>query len=266
MPAIRRCFYFVVMSLGFLGVVVCVAGVAGVWVIRSRLNQVVETTFVAIDHSLLRVDQRMAETQEGVEAARVTSQDMQQRLRDWAKNEAAERVSSRLEWDDKAEQLTAGLRQADDWLAFSESSIRLAQQAMELAEATGAPVESQAADRLMGELASLRTQLTQTIDTVGGIAERIGPANDEKLAGERWERAVQLAVKAIATLGSIESRLAGVRDRLSELQTGFQDLEARMRQWILITAIAISLLMAWMAAGQYLLCRHGWRRLGSVEK
>ena len=35
---------------------------------------------------------------------------------------------------------------------------------------------------------------------------------------------------------------------------------------ILIAAIAVTLLIAWMAAGQYLLCRHGWKRLTEVTR
>jgi hypothetical protein len=261
MPIIRRILCLMALALGFVGVVVCVAGLPGVWVIGSRVQQVVDNAFAAIDDSLLRVDGRIAQTQESVEAAKVTTEGMEQTLRDWTKREAGERVRSRLELDEKAEQLSNRLRQVDDWLEFSESSIRLAQRALELVESIGVPAKSQAAGRLMGELASLRTQLTQTMDAVGRIAERTSELGDEKPRKERLDQVVQIAVKAVATLGSMESRLANARDRLSELRTWTQDLETRVHRWLLIGAIGVSLLIAWMAAGQYFLCRHGWKQL-----
>ncbi|MCH5373149.1 MAG: hypothetical protein JJ992_04185 [Planctomycetes bacterium] len=263
MPVIRRIFCFVALSLGFVGIVVCVAGLLGAWVIRSRVQQVVDNAFVAIDDSLHGVDVRIAQTQESVGAARVTSEGLEQTLKDWSKREVGERVRSRLELDEKAEQLSNRLRQADDWLEFSESSIRLAQQALELVESIGAPAKSQVAGRLMEELDSLRTQLTQTMDAVDRIAERTSELGDEKPRKEYLDQAVPLALKAIATFRSMESRLVDVRDRLSELQARTQELETRIHRWILIGTIGISLLIAWMAAGQYFLCCHGWKQLTS---
>lgn len=261
MTITRRLFHWLTLSLGGLGVVVCVAGVLGVCLLGSRLSRVADNVFRVVDDSLVVVQQRVAQTEDRVEAAKITTAGIERTLKDWAKRETRERLGSRLGVEEKAERLANGLRQADHWLELSESSIRLVQHALELGRSSGAPVKTAPADRLLEEIGSLQVQLTQAIEAVETIQERTSEGGDEKSLRDRVDQAVQLALKAIATLGSIDSRLDGLSDRLSETQTKIQNLEPKTHRWILVATIGLGLLIVWMGAGQLCLCLHGWRSL-----
>jgi hypothetical protein len=261
MTATKRLLPLTTLSLGGIGVVVCVAGILGVLLVGSRLNRTADNVFTQIDSCFATVRDRFAGIRERVQAAKITSQDIEQGLKDWTKKQANDRLISRLEVEERAEQLASGLQQADQWLEFSESSIQLVQQALEVGKSTGAPVDTDAADRLLEDLASLRIQLTQATESAERIRARTAKAGEANLLEEDINPAIQLALRVIATLGSIDSRLEELGNSLSETRTKVQSLRTRYFRWMRIATIGIILLISWMAAGQCSLCLHGWQSL-----
>ena len=210
MRATRRLCPWVALLLGCAGVAVCVAGIVGVWLVSSRLGRVAENLFGRVDNAFVAVRDRVDGAGQRVRAARITSEDIEQNLKDWTKREARDRLTSRLGVEEKAERLADGLQQVDHWLEFSESSVQLVQQALELGNAAGAPVETDPAERLLEELASIRVRLTEATESVEGIRERTAEAGEERSLRERIDQAVRLALRVIATLSSIDSPPRGV--------------------------------------------------------
>lgn len=248
---------FVTLSLGCIGVVVCIVGILGVWLLGSRLNRVTENVFARIDSSLVVVRGKVVGTGQRVRAAKISSEDIEQSLKNWTKKEVGDRLTVQLGIEEKTERLASSLQQADHWLEFSESSLQLVKQALELGNATGAPIETKSADRLLEELASLRVQLTEASDLLERIRARTAKADEEKSFKEKIDQAVRLALRVIATLSSIDSRLGDFGNELSQTQTKARNLKIKTMRWISVTKIGITLLILWMAAGQISLCLHG---------
>jgi hypothetical protein len=260
MMATRQLLPLTILSLGGLGVALCVAGIVGAWLVGARLNGTTENVFTQIDRSFAVVQDTVADAGTIVRNAKIASEDIEQGLKNLTKKEVSEHLTLRLEVEEKAGRLASSLRQADHWLEFSQSSVQVVRQALELGNSTGAPVETDPADQLLEELASLRTQLTEATESVERIAARASEAGEEKSLKEGIHDGVRLALRVIATLGSIDSRLQGFAGRLSQAQAKSQDLKTRTQRWIRIATIGMTLLIAWMAAGQVSLCLHGWRR------
>jgi len=61
-------------------------------------------------------------------------------------------------------------------------------------------------------------------------------------------------MRVAGTLGSIDSRLKKLENRLLETQGNLLGLETRTLRWILVATVGITLLAVWMAAGQTALC------------
>jgi uncharacterized coiled-coil DUF342 family protein len=255
----KRVLGLFVFLLGLVGLIASIAAMVGVWSVNARLIEVTEHVFGAIDRSLVVVRQRVAQADERVGASKITTEGMERTLRDWAQRETRERVGSRFGVEEKAERLATGLKQADQWLEFSQSSVGLVQQALELGNSAGAPVETEPADRLLEELGSLRGELAQAIESVEKIRDRTSEAGDEKSLRQRVEQAAELALRVIATLGSLESRLGDLDSRLSQARTRMQELTTATVRWIRIAAAAVTLLIVWIGAGQVSLCLHGWK-------
>jgi hypothetical protein len=249
------------LFLGLLGLVACAAAIVAVWIGSARLNRVADNLFGKMDKCLLAVRERVSGVAERVQESKITAQGMERSLRDWAAKEAAQRLASRADVQEKAARLAGVLRQADDWLELSTSSTQIVREVLSMASAAGVPTSTALADRLLDEIGALRNHLaraTQLVERIGDVAVE---AREEKTPDKRMRRAAEAALQLLATLGSIDERLEKLDGRVSEIQEQVFHWKATTHRWILIAAIFISLLFVWMAAGQSFLCHHGWKVL-----
>jgi len=83
--------------LGFPGTLLCVVGVIGVWYVELRVDQARMQVFERIDQSFSSVNSRLVETQHLVMESKITAVEVQQRLKDWTRQEASERLASQFE-------------------------------------------------------------------------------------------------------------------------------------------------------------------------
>jgi hypothetical protein len=251
------------MFLGSMGIAVCIGAIIFLWNVHARLDRVADNVFGRIDRSLAVVRERVAKTRERVEAATITAAEIEEKLRDWTKRAAAERVALQLHAAEKSERLLSALQQADQWLEIAESSAGLVQGLLSIDVSTSAPSEPTLVDPLVEEIATLRIHMANAMEAAASIHERIAGTSDEKSAGDRVEQAVRLTLRVVATMGSVNPRLEKFSDKLTATQDRLQGLRTRTQRWMLVVAIGVTLLILLMASGQVALCvlaGTGWRR------
>ncbi len=258
---IGRIFGMLAFVLGFTGFVGCLAAIVFACIASGRLSHVADPAFGIVDRSLVAVEKRVGQTQNRVEAAKITTEGIEKSLKSWSKKATGERLASRLDVAKKTERLTATLQQADRWLDVSQASIELMQQVMAMVNATGAPSDVTVGDGLTEEITSLRRQIAQATQFAESIYQRTTEANEEEPREERIEQAVRLALRVVATLGSINVRLKVLEGRLSQTRVNSQRRQITIRRWILGATFGIVLLFVWMAVGQAALCTYGWKGL-----
>ncbi len=246
--------------LGLLGIVVCGAAIAGVWLAGSRLIETNEIAFDRIDKALAAVGVRIGDAQTRVEESKITTEDVRQSVRSWTGKEASERIGSRLDVEEKAERLVTGLQQAEVWLETSGASMQRVQQALVMGSSLGVPVDAELVDPLLEQLGEIRGRLQQATETVDGIRERVTKTTEDEGLEERMDELAQLAVRVVATLSEVDSRLGKSAENVADVQTNAQQLGSKTHSYIVTMGICAVLLIAWMMAGQVSLCRHGWRR------
>jgi hypothetical protein len=246
------------LLLGVLGVVVCAAAIVVVWSTVSRLSRTNERVFDRIDVSLAAVRDRILGAQKRVQESKITTEDIGNSVRNWTQEKTSERIASRLEVEKKAAQLATDLRQADLWLETSEASILGVQQVFETASSLGAPVDEGVADTLLEKLGLLRGRLKQSTETADAIRENMAKMAAGETPDERISQVAQLALRIVATLGDIDTRLGNFAERLADTQTKGQNVKNKTHFYIVAAEISAVLFTAWMAAGQVFMCRHGW--------
>src|SRR5262245_2937946 len=166
------------IGLGSLGIVLCVAAIVILWIASTRLGHVTEHLFGKMGTTLSTVGQRVAQTQERVAAARISTEEITGTLRDWAKREVGQRVAERLNAAEKSERLASIIEQADNWLEVAESSVGLVQDMLSINASSGAPSETTPIDQLLSEITSLRGQLAGATKIIADIHDRLAEAND----------------------------------------------------------------------------------------
>jgi chromosome segregation ATPase len=120
-------------------------------------------------------------------------------------------------------------------------------------------LDAASVDPLLEKLGALRSQLKKSTETVDGIRERTANAAEGEELEDRVNHVVQLALRLVATLGEMDVRLGESAERLADTQTKGRSLQATTRSYIVTAEVGAFLLIAWMAAGQVSLCRHGWK-------
>jgi hypothetical protein len=103
--------------------------------------------------------------------------------------------------------------------------------------------------------------LKEASESVGRIRESSSEAAADGPREEGFNQVVQLAVRVIATLGSMDSRCESLGKRLAEIQAKARGAKIKATRWIRMTAIGVTLLIGWLAAGQGALCVFGWKGL-----
>ena len=246
------------LSLGVLGVAVCIAAAVVAWMIGVRLHQTNDRLFDRVDQALVSSRDRVLDAQKRVEAAKITTGDVRQGVEAWARREAKERIASRPEVDRTVDRLAGGLQQADAWMEMSGTSLQAVQLALETAHSFGAAADATVVDPWLERLGALRGQLKEATETVGAIKDRVNRAAAGETLEERISRLAQLALRVVATLGEIDSRLGQVADGLVATQARGQQLRDRTHRYILTGQVCALLLATWMATGQVFLGRYGW--------
>ena len=255
----KRAAALLALLFGSLGVVVCAAGIYGVWLFGARLHQANENVFATVDKGLASAEERIAAARNRAKESRITSGEIGDKLRNWSATETKERLASRLEIEARAEKLAGQLETVDLWLETSTESIRGVQRALELAHLAGAQVEPESLNDVLEKVVSLRKTLQQTARTVDVIREftadkRGGPDENRLL------RVTKVVARLLVTIGDLDTRLDEFLARLSKLRTDAQELKAKTSSYILLATIGCYFILGWIGSGQAALCRCGLRR------
>lgn len=243
------------VTSGCLGIAVCVALALVCWWASVRLDEAVDRLAEAIERSLAAVRQRAIQIQARIVEAKITTKEIEQSLRQWTRRAARERLELQLDTARATERLTSGLRNIEDWLEFSESALALVQDLRSIQTWAGTPSSTSSVADLTAELGSLRVHLADATSAVAKLDATISGANEEKSLDQRIEQAVQLALRIMGTLTSVDTRLGKQSDRLAAVHDELHELKTTTRRWILIVTSGISMFFLWMAAGQAALCR-----------
>jgi hypothetical protein len=213
-----------------------------------------------MDQAIDVVSQRVGQTRDRVAEAKITTAEIEQALGDWTKREAGQRLALRLDAARKSERLATALREVDQWLGVAESSAGLVQAVLSVTVSSAEPSDENVVDPLIEEISSWRTTLGTTKETVASIQSRLVDMSDGKSPGERIGQAVQLTVRVVATLSSINSRIERFADRVISAQVRLQELRTGTHRRILIVSSGLTLVILLMATGQIALCRLAWLR------
>jgi hypothetical protein len=146
--------------------------------------------------------------------------------------------------------MALALDEADHWLEMAGSSVDIVQNMLSLGNSFGVPSESEAVGILQQEIVSLRVQLAEANEFVVGIRQRTTDPQNEQSLQQPSQKVLELSLRVVATLGSVDSRLQAFEKMLAATQTELHALRTRTLGWIFVATIGITALALWMAAGQ----------------
>ena len=220
-----------------------------------RLGQLTASVFSKMDSSLGVVRERAVQTQQRLVAAKSTTEELENNVREWAKQQASQRLELQFDAAGKTERLNSALQQADNWLEMAQTSVENIQEILAIYRPTSTSDDTTFVDQLAMEIAAVRSRLAEPIQLATSIRDRLSAAREDKLPVEKIDEVVSFAVRVVATLSSLDIRFENLVDRLSAAQSELQQLKARTQRWLLVIGIGLSLTILLMLAGQVALFR-----------
>ncbi len=241
------------LTLGSVGLLACMVGIFGVWLIKSRLDQANETVTVGLDKGLTSIQDRVRDAQRRIQDSKITASTMSQQLRDWSVEKAKERIVTQLDIEAQTNKLAGQLQSADALLKSSTELFQGGREILVIANQLGASVDPVFLDSALAKLDDARSKLQEVEGSVSEVSQ-LAAVRDDKSEQTRLNRTLKLVTRTLVTIGEIDTRLDQTVTGLSELQTEAQLLSARISNFILFVAVVACLLLLWLAAGQAALC------------
>src|SRR5262245_12243313 len=112
---LKRILAWLALLLGLLGIGASVGAAYAVWSLHASLDQANQKAFTTMHTSLIALRDRVLQAQQRVVQAKVTTEEVGQRLRSEVQRKAAETALLRLEIGATADKLTLWMQQADQW-------------------------------------------------------------------------------------------------------------------------------------------------------
>ena len=263
MKTTKRLPGILLIALGVVGMVICLAGIVTAWSARGRLNDLVTRTFDRADVALTRLEDRTQRTNEQIGAVKDTLHSLNDRvqlrvakLQDVTKEEAAD-------IDEIERQLRARISQVQAWIEFTQSTVELIEQLFDMMASSSAFLEDDF--RTMEDLvASLRAG-REEVDLASTLFDEV----QQGLVEIRARRNVEKNAKHITTVSSrigdslvkVEGSGQVFESKLSETLSEVEEFRVRIQgRLTLYTALASGFLF-WMALGQLGLIMLGRRML-----
>lgn len=242
--------------LGVLGIVLCLMALVAVWATYPRWEGTIEEVHREIDSSLDQVNGRIAMTRERVRTASELTATFRTHLKEWAttENDDPDHAGQR------AELISARLHQARDGLDLARSFLERARSAQRSAHPFGGKSKSSPIDELLKQLEILHENVSRLVDSVDEIRQQFKESANEAQLEQTIQHATEEVVHVLEVVDSLDDRIGRLENRVSEAQVQAMELELEIEGWLWWGRLLASILLPWMALGQFALVVHCWRR------
>jgi peptidoglycan hydrolase CwlO-like protein len=262
MNTVKRSAGLAVILFSALFLLLCVAGIAGVWILKGRVNAVGKTVLGTADDSLALVDEKLAKVQSVLKSSTqrigVFSRTIQ-RLQE-GKPETKAEVTSLLKaldeevfdklrtagtWLDSSQVVAVGISRVSEAVVSSKFAASH-QDAVGVALAERVQDFSESVADVLAKLEDVRSDLVELRDSIG-VARAI------------VTRTVARFLQVDEKLANLCKRIDKFRAGLAETKESVADLEGNFGWWTALGAVALTAILLWFGVSQAGMMLHGWR-------
>lgn len=240
--------------LGILGIVLCSAGILGVWYTRNRVDRVVERVFDRAEESLVATTHRLQEVEQALAEARITTEELQDGLKKRGREIAEYTLDSRLQLQACLARIDGRLNKADLLLDNAAATVEQFCQLLEVGEDLGLPIRAHFAEPALDTLRLYQANLVTARGTVSSIDANLMKDDLETATGQ--QPAMKVAARLLATFGTFDDGIQACSKQIRQIQERISALETRSRSRIFIVACGVTVVLLWMGVGQFALWRH----------
>jgi methyl-accepting chemotaxis protein len=260
MNAIRRSAGLGIILLASVMLILCLAGIVGVWLAKSRVDAIGDSIFKAADISLAFMDEKLDRIEnvfKNGEGRIGLISNAVDHLPEKGTEIKTETVSLLKSLD---EEVFEPLKTAETWIDSTRAvavGVGKVSEAVAISEYAATHKESMGVE-IAERLQSCSESLIEILATLEEVRQRLIDIRDDVASARR------IAASVVARLAQIETRMANlckriesVHARIIEMKGAVSDLSDGFRWWTMLAGVLLSLLLAWFAASQIGMIVHG---------
>lgn len=259
MTLIRRSAGMGTILLSVLGLLLCLAGIVGVWACKSRLNEVGVAFFGTADEAFEFMGTRLDRVSMSLEGSRHRIVELSKLARQLETSGA----EARKELEPLVKivgDIFAELEAAEHWL---ESSQAVARGVNRMSEAIAASARDHSREESAGVTAQRVAEFSDAIaDALARLdtlrQELITMRENRVLAREIVSAIITRVIELDGRLANLEERVDRFNTRVSTARNSCADLGRRIHWWINFAAVALALVLVWFAVSQVGMMKHAW--------
>jgi len=261
MTIVRRLAGHGTLLLAVLGLFLCIGGIVGAWVGKSRVDAVVTAVFGTADEALGFVDIKLDRVKQVLERSHHRVSDMlriAERLKSTEANarkecepllqtmeEVYQDLKSAESWLDSSHALASGVSRVSEAVVSSEYAASR-QESAGLTVAREVQAFADAVTDALAKLQAIRLELIELRDT-GKLVRKV-------------------TVGIIARVADLDRKLASMCTRIEKLdakvattRASCADLSQSFCGWTLVAAVMVTVVVVWFGISQIVMMGCGWR-------
>jgi hypothetical protein len=263
----KRLLGFLALVLGIVGLAACLAGLIAGWVVRPQVLRSSQELLEAADDGLKVVDERTTRADEVVTSVKQMVDPIARKVLELAEKAQSTRPEDKEQLKQIEAELAERLHQVDLAVQASERVVALLNKTSRLTTSLPLPTARGAAGQSAeGELQGSAEVFSRLAEGLKALRKALAKVREDKqVQKEIADRVVSLGGDVEKELNLLHDRLRRVRQRAAEFQKDVSDLRTDVPFWINSGVVLGSVVLAWMALGQWALLRRGWSLLRKGE-
>jgi len=252
MSAYKRAFYTIIKLLSMVGIVLCLVGFTGTWIVNGPLTNGLSKSLTSVENVLNstgkgigRVESALTEIQDEIEKI---NQDIVRAGNEFTDNALALNLITtvtELKLETRIETATEAINLIYEAIASVHHLVESANELPFLSVSTLPKGKLQAIDKRLSEALT-------SVQNIALIAADMKPGNAKKTVSSLTTQ----IVKIDRTAEEIRISLAEFSSSVGAVKNGLATFRANLARWIDLTSLIISLIFLWLILAQLCLFIH----------
>jgi len=260
MNVIRRSAGMGVILLASVVLILCLAGIIGIWMAKSRVDTLGDGVFDATDDSLAFIDEKLDRIEGVFKNSHRRVGLLSKSLNHLPQKDAEIQAEAKSLQKTLEAEVFEPLRSAQTWLdsthavAVGTSKISKAMVSSQYAVSH----EDSVGIMMVEQLQEFSDDVVEILTTVQEVRQQLIDIRDDAVSARR------IAVAIVARLARVETKMANLCRRIETFHAKVAGLKGEIvaarvtsRRWTMLGAVLISLLLIWFAASQIGMVVHG---------
>ena len=266
MPAmtnVSRSWCWAATIFGWLGMVLCLAGLVFVWGTSSRTRASVDRVATKLLGLTSEVHERSLQAMDWVGESQNMVIALEDELRSGLAGALEERGVDPARLVGLAEQLRGLSPKVRNWAAAAESTRDLVELFAEVLESLGLVIGASDKEEWRDALASGLGQVGEATEAIDQLADALQTAQAEPgIPPSTYQPLLQ---RFAATLGKLLLTTTQFTDRIAAIEESAEEIQGRIKQRLWLWSLVATALLVWAGVGQYALAQWGRRKLAGSD-